>query len=163
MSNGISIENQQFLHAAVASGAFVSEDAAIDRAVTLLRARQETLERLRHRPIELPQLPSILVLQPDGYVTICDRRIGLHLILERYFAGDDPVSIQDEYPSVAKEDLNQILSFVGEHVEDMRDYLIWYQSIEQLLFETGKHGPSLDELRSRWLARFGSPLELPCR
>ncbi len=59
-------ENQQFLHAAVASGAFASEDAAIDRAVNASTCSTGDAGAAATSAIDLPQLPAILVPQPDA-------------------------------------------------------------------------------------------------
>jgi Arc/MetJ-type ribon-helix-helix transcriptional regulator len=163
MSIEISSENQQFLEAVVASGAFASREAAIDQAISLLRERQEALARICEQDAALPELPSLLVRQEDGYVSVRGHRIGLHLILERFFAGDRRAEIQDRFSSLSPGEVDAILDFVGEHRDAMQVYLDRQQLIEKPSNEKGSRGPTVAELRARWLSNFGRPLEIPCR
>jgi uncharacterized protein (DUF433 family) len=159
----ISSQNQQFMDAAVASGAFASPDQVIDRAVSLLRARQEALEQIRQQQIPLPELPPVLVRDEGGFVSVRGHRISLHLLLDRFFAGDNRLEIQEQYPSLAQETIDQVLDFVRTHPEPMRAYFAQQETISQLMYEIGPRGPTLEELRARWLEKSGKPFESPCR
>jgi uncharacterized protein (DUF433 family) len=161
MAIGISSENQKFLDTAVASGTYPTKDAAIDRAVSMLRERQQALDQARKQVVALPELPAILVREADGYVSVRGHRIGLHLILDRHFAGDSRPEIEDRFESLTAQELEEILDFVSRHEGPMREYLDQQDRIEQLMYEIGPHGPSMAELRARWVAKFGQPLELP--
>jgi Arc/MetJ-type ribon-helix-helix transcriptional regulator/uncharacterized protein (DUF433 family) len=163
MSLDISSENQQFLDAAVASGEFASREAAINRAVSLLRQRHEAIHRLCSQLLPLPELPTILEWQSEGYIGVRGHRIGLHLILERYFAGASRAELADWFSTLTSEELDQVLEFVGQHPDAMRAYLERQEALARLLLDESNQGPSLAELRARWETKFGRPYVSPCR
>lgn len=161
MSIEFSPENERFLASAIASGAFDSREEALDRALDLLRQQQERLAVLRQMAIELPPLPAMLERNQEGYISVRGHRIGLHLILEGLFAGDDADQIHERFPSLPLEVVGEILDFARRNQAAMRHYLEHCDEIDQLLYETGRRGPSMAELRQRWLAKFGKPLAAP--
>lgn len=154
-------ENERFLESAIASGAFPNREEAVDRAVALLRERQETLQRLRQARVPLPELPPLLVRDDAGYVSLRGHRIGLHLLLGHLFAGEDATQIQDRFSSLTHEQVAAVLTFARQHEREMRAYWEQREAIDELLYETGRRGPSLAELRARWQAKFGQPLSVP--
>jgi Arc/MetJ-type ribon-helix-helix transcriptional regulator len=162
MSVEISSENQQFLDAAVASGVFPSRDAAINRALALLREQQQAIERIRAHPVPVPDLPPILERQADGYISVRGHRIGLHLILERYFAGAGEPELQDWFSSLSPIELEQIVSFVRSNPEAMRAYLDQQTELAEALYAAAQRGPTVEELRARWQRKFGRPFDSTC-
>ena len=161
MSIEFSPENERFLEAAIASGAFPSREVAVDRAVALLRERQQALERLRQQVVPLPALPPFLVRDAEGYVSVRGHRLGLHLILDAIFAGESADEIQNQFSSLSGEQVAQILDFARQHEASLRAYTAQRGAIDQLLYETGRRGPSVAELRARWQAKSSQPHSLP--
>jgi uncharacterized protein (DUF433 family) len=158
----ISPQNEKFLDAAIASGVFASRDQAIDQAVTLLRGKREALEDLLQHRVPLPKLPSVLELEQDGSVSVRGHRISLHLLLDRIFAGDSPQEIHDWFPSLPRETIDAVVAFASAYPESLRAYFEQEEAIYQLLYEIGRRGPTMEQLRGRWLAKFGKPFEPPC-
>lgn len=163
MSLEISSENQQFLDASVASGKFPSQDAVINRAVSLLRERRELLDRLCREADALPELPPVLIRLENGNVMVRGRRISLYLILDRFFAGAADVEIQEQFPSISLDQVQEVLAFARANLETMQAYFDRQSTIEQLLYETGNRGPSFEELRARWQKQFGKPFVSSCQ
>lgn len=159
----ISSQNEQFLDAAISSGIFASRDQAIDRAVTLLRAKREALDELLRQQIDLPELPPLLERCGDGSVGIRGHRVSLHLFLDRLFAGDSSQQIHERFPSLPWETVDRLVSFARENESRLRAYYDREEAIYNLLSEIGPHGPTREELRTRWEASFGSPWAAPCR
>lgn len=162
MSIEISPESAKFIDAAVASGAFPTPAEVVDRAIGLLRQRQEAIDRILAHPAPLPELPPLLQRHSDGYVSIRGHRIGLHLLLERHFEGDNPSQIQDRYSSLDLTEVEEIIAFVREHSDAMRAYLDQQQSLQRLMLDEAGRGPTVEELRARWQARFGTPFVSVC-
>ena len=163
MTIQISSENQHFLDAAVASGTFASRDAAIDRAVSWLRERRDALDRIQRQKVPVPELPPVLLWNEAGQIMINGHRISLYLILERFYAGDSPGEIHAHYPSLEHTDFDHILEYVQTYARELKPYYEQQVEIEQLMYEIGPRGPSLDELKAKWLAMFGRPFESSCR
>jgi len=161
MSLGISAENRQFLDDAIASGAFPSQDAAINRAVSLLRQRQQAIDRILAHPVPLPTLPAILEWRDQGYIAVRGRRIGLHLILDRHFSGTSQAEMEDWFNPLTPAEIEEILTFVREHPDAMRAYLDQHDTLTRLLCDDTHRGPSMEELRARWQTKFGKPYAFP--
>jgi Arc/MetJ-type ribon-helix-helix transcriptional regulator len=162
MSIEISQESAQFIDAAVASGAFPNSTEVIDRAISLLRQRQEAIDRILAHPVPLPELPRLLERQPDGYVNIRGHRLGLHLLLQQHFAGDSAAQIQDRFSSLSLAEVEEVLAFVQQHPDAMRAYLDQQQTIQRLMLDEAGRGPTVEELRTRWQAKFGTPFVSAC-
>jgi len=158
----ISPANEQFITTAVAGGVYVSRQAAIDQAIGMLRQRQEAKERILARPVPLPELPPYLERRTDGYVKICGQRIGLHLILEALYQGENAEQIQDRFSGMSVPEVEQVLGFVAGHPDAMRAYLDQQQMLASLALDESNRGPTIEELRARWLAKFGKPFVSPC-
>jgi uncharacterized protein (DUF433 family) len=132
----------------------------VDHAIGLLREREEAIRRILSCPVPLPELPEFLVRGEEGEVSFRGRRIGLHLVLERYFAGDDVVQIQDRFSSLSLAEVEAVASLAERHRAALQAYVDQRQQIQRLLMDDAHRGPSRDELRARWeekLAPRGRP------
>ena len=158
----VSSQSAQFIDAAVASGAFQDPAEVVDRAIGLLRERQEAIDRILAHPVPLPELPALLERQADGYVGIRGHRLGLHLLLQRHFAGESAVQIQDRFSSLTLDEVNEIVALAEKHPDAMRAYLDQQQMIQRLTMDDAHRGPTLEELRARWQAKFGAPFGSRC-
>jgi Arc/MetJ-type ribon-helix-helix transcriptional regulator len=157
MSIEISPQNAAFIDAAVASGAFESSAAVVDRAIGLLREREEAIRRILSHPALLPELPKFLVRADDGYVTFRGRRIGLHLVLERYYFGDSATQIQDRFSSLTLDEVTATVALAESHRFAMRAYFDQWQQIQRLQMDDARRGPTTAELQARWQQKAARP------
>jgi len=162
MSLEISSENQQFLDAVVASGEFQSRDAVINRAVTMLRLRQQAIEQILMNAVKMPELPESLEERPNQNIVIRGHRISLFLILHRHFSGSSEAELREWFPSISSEKMAAVLNFVRAHEDTMRAYFAQQQRIEDIILDNAHRGPTLAELRERWRQKFGKPFVSSC-
>ena len=157
MAIEVSPQSAAYIDAAVASGAFQDSAAVVDRAIGLLREREDAVQRILSRSVTLPELPDFLVRDAEGHVSFRGRRLGLHLVLERHFAGDSAAQIQERFSSLTLAEVEAVVALADRHRAAMQAYLDQQQLIQRLLMDDAHRGPSRDELRARWEERLASP------
>jgi Arc/MetJ-type ribon-helix-helix transcriptional regulator len=150
MSIEVSQQSSDYIDAAVASGAFATSAAVVDHAIRLLRERDDAIRRILAHPVALPELPDFLVRGDDGAISFRGHRVGLHLVLERHFAGDSPAQIHDRFSSLPLPEVEAVAALAQAHPAAMRAYAEQRQLIHRLLIDDSHRGPTLAELRTRF-------------
>jgi uncharacterized protein (DUF433 family) len=159
----LSPENQQFLDSAVARGVFSSQEAAVDRALDLLRLQQEALDllRLQREAFDrferlgagLPAVPAVLEPRQRGVYVFRGHRISLHLLLEYYFGGEqDAERLHERFPSLDLDAVRQVVDYVRQHALLLSQYHEAGEACARIHRSESTARPGVAQLRERFRA-----------
>jgi uncharacterized protein (DUF433 family) len=150
--SGMSPENAQFLDLAVSQGMYPNRETAIDRGLQLLRERHQAIAKIKADAVVLPDMPTVLERGEGGYIKFRGTRIALHLVLDRFFAGATGNEIHEDFPSVPRPALDEVLAYVSSHRDLAKIHLDQQNLIGDLYCDVSKRGPTMEMLRQRFQA-----------
>jgi uncharacterized protein (DUF433 family) len=154
----LSPENQQFLESAVARGVFPSQEAAVNRAVGLLRSQQEVLDRFERVGRSLPDVPDVLEPREGGVYVFRGHRISFHLLLEYYFGGERDVQrLHERFPSLELDAIQQVVDYAQQHAALLSEYWEASEACAHVHRSESTRGPGIVQLRERFRALQGAP------
>jgi uncharacterized protein (DUF433 family) len=100
------------------------------------------------------QLPDFLTEDPDGYIHVTGRRIGLQTLVYYYNDGYSPEMLFCEYPTLSLATIHKVIAFYLENRDEVDDYISrCRQEMEALIQATPRKGPGIVELRERMAKR----------
>lgn len=107
-----------------------------------------------------PALPPALHRHSDGCVVARETRISLYLLLDAYFRGLTSPQIHEKYPTVPLADVVAIEMYIRQNEPALRKHFDEQTRISDALRQAAPPGPTVEELRSRWQQKFGTPSPL---
>ena len=108
--------------------------------------------------MELPEalierLPDCLHWSPDGEIRVVGHRIGLYHLIYYYNEGYNAEMLLCQYPTLELVVIHKVIVFYLENRELVDAYVTQYQIDLDQLRATGRHAPTLAEMRARNEAR----------
>jgi uncharacterized protein (DUF433 family) len=101
------------------------------------------------------QLPDILTLDATGHIHLTGHRVGLEDIVCYYRRGDSPEMLHLQFPTISLATIHRVIAHYLDHQDETDRYVdSTLEAAEQSRLSTPQHGPSLDELRTRFAKRY---------
>src|SRR5262249_15616902 len=111
-----------------------------------IQARRTAMERPEAL---IGRLPDCLHWSPDGEVRVVGHRIGLYHLIYYYNEGYNAEMLLCQYPTLELVVIHKVIVFYLENRALVDAYVAQYQAELDRLRASGRHGPSLAELRAR--------------
>jgi len=99
------------------------------------------------------RLPDCLHWSSDGEIRVVGHRIGLYHLIFFYNEGFSAEMLLCQFPTLELVAIHKVIVFYLENRAPVDFYVAQYQAEVDRLRATGRHGPSLEELRARFEAR----------
>ncbi len=113
------------------------------------QAKPEVHEALQIT-VELPPFPGCIEKTSDGAIRVAGHRVSLYLILDAIFLGAPIHEIRSMYPTIAAQQLWDVIVFCNQHLETMRRYHRLMKTQEEAQIQSHRSTiPPLEELRAR--------------
>lgn len=112
------------------------------------QAKPEVHEALQIT-VELPPFPDCIEKTSDGAIRVAGHRVSLYLILDAIFLGAPIREIRSMYPTIAAQQLWDVIVFCNQHVQTMRRYHKLMKTQEEAQIQSHRSTiPPLEELRA---------------
>jgi uncharacterized protein (DUF433 family) len=98
-------------------------------------------------------LPTYLHWHSDGELRLVGHRIGLYHFVCYYNQGFTAEMLQCQFPTLKLALIHKVIVFYLEHRTEVDDYVARYQAELGQLRASGRHAPSVIELRERLESR----------
>ena len=109
---------------------------------------------MEQRPEALiERLPDCLHWSPDGEIRVVGHRIGLYHLIHYYNEGYNAEMLLCQYPTLELVVIHKVIVFYLENRELVDAYVTQYRIDLDHLRATGRHAPTLAEMRARIEAR----------
>ena len=106
-------------------------------------------------------LPKFLCDHPDGEIRLKGHRIGLYTIVRDYQEGMTADQMAEEYPTLSRDLLDNVIQFYLQNRTAVDTYLEEYrEKLDRLKVTLPQKGPDLEELKRRWIASGREPFNL---
>lgn len=101
-------------------------------------------------------LPEFLTLHEYDNIRLTGHRIGLEHVIANYREGDTPEMLHEEFPSLPLELIKRVIAFYEANRAEVDAYVDECErECERLRRENPPQGPTLEELKRRFEARYG--------
>src|SRR5437867_3470270 len=101
-------------------------------------------------------LPEFLTLHEFGDIRLTGHRIGLEHVIADYREGDTAEALHNEFPSLPLELINKVIAFYEANRAEVDAYVDdCERECERQRRESPRQGPTLEELKRRFVARYG--------
>ncbi len=118
------------------------------KAPSFEQAKPEIHEALQIT-VELPPFPGFIEKTSDGAIRVAGHRVSLYLILDAIFLGTPIHEIRSMYPTIAAQQLWDVIVFCNQHLETMRKYHRLMKAQEEAQIQSHRSTiPPLEELRA---------------
>ena len=101
----------------------------------------------------IERLPDCLHWSPDGEIRVEGHRIGLYHLIHYYNEGYNAEMLLCQFPTLQLVVIHKVIVFYLENREAVDAYVAEYRAELDHLQATGRHAPSLAEMRARLEAR----------
>jgi uncharacterized protein (DUF433 family) len=99
------------------------------------------------------KLPDFLVENRFGEITIVGHRVGLYSLVRRHKEGASAVQLGEEYPTLPKSLIEQVLNFYAQNSAEVDVYVKACRDEIDRQAAKAEPGPGLTELKDRWTAQ----------
>jgi uncharacterized protein (DUF433 family) len=96
-------------------------------------------------------LPEFLTEWPGGEIVLKGHRVSLFHVISAYQEGYTAERLQEEFPTVAPEQLRKVLAFYEQNRAEVDDYIARYKEDLDRQYRAGKK-LDVDELKRRMQA-----------
>lgn len=101
----------------------------------------------------LSLLPPCLHWHPDGEIRLTSHGLGLYQFIYYYNQGFTAEMLVCQFPTLELTLIHKVIAFYLEDRDEVDRYVAEYQSEIDELRRSGRHAPSLTDLRKRFEAR----------
>ncbi len=99
--------------------------------------------------VPFPPFPECIEKTADGAIRVSGHRVSLYLILDAIFSGMPIDQIRSTYPTIAPQQLWEVILFCIQHAEAMREYYRARKGEEEAEIQSHQNTiPPLAELRA---------------